>query len=113
MLLNYLMRLAGQGSRSKVGVLALVLALLIVGNPELRALLLLAQSVGAEALLLLLCLQLRTMWPILRIRVAQSAGLQAMALASLLPREGLRIAIVHLVLLLTSGTRGLARGERR
>ena len=52
--------------KSRLGALAVVLALLIVVQPELRALLFLVDAIGLEVIALLLLTQLRTFWPLLQ-----------------------------------------------
>ena len=51
--------------KSCLGTAALVVALVLVANPELRALLMLAEAVGLEALVFLVVAQLRFYAPVL------------------------------------------------
>lgn len=53
-------------SKSWLGAATVVVALVLVANPELRALLMLADAVGLEALVLLVVAQLRFFMPVLR-----------------------------------------------
>jgi hypothetical protein len=86
--------------KSVVGAFSVVALLFLVINPELRALLLLADLLGIEAVLLLLGTQLRANWPVIAgyaVAAAQAFGRTAnQALyfthwfaQGLLPREGL------------------------
>lgn len=52
--------------KSYLGAAALALALAIILNPEVRALLFLADTIGLEALLLLFATQFRNFLPVLR-----------------------------------------------
>jgi hypothetical protein len=49
---------------SKVAVVALALGLLLVANPEIRALLLLADAIGIEAIAFLILVQARSLAPV-------------------------------------------------
>ena len=61
--------------RSVLAALLVLGALVVVANPELRALLLLAETVGLEAIVFMVVVQLRSYWPMLR----ATAGLAARA----------------------------------
>ena len=65
--------------KSCLGTAALVVALVLVANPELRALLMLAEAVGLEALVLLVVAQLRFYAPVLgaALRPGMAATCQA------------------------------------
>jgi hypothetical protein len=65
--------------KSCLGAAALVVALVLVANPELRALLMLAEAVGLEALVLLVVAQLRFYAPVLvaALRPSMAATCQA------------------------------------
>ena len=95
---------------SRVTWLVGLAALLLVTNPELRALLLLGQAVGVEVLLLFVWVQLRAVWPLLTpeaVRVGRLGKqillclLRYMHLVArgLLPREGLWLAAGNVGLL--------------
>lgn len=58
-----------QSWKSYLGAGALAVALLVILNPEIRALLLLADAVGLEALFLMVIAQLRNYWPVMRVVV--------------------------------------------
>ncbi len=75
--------------KSYLGTVASVVAIAIVVNPELRALLLVANALGLEALLLLLATQFRTFWPMLRI-AAEPALLAFCNLSSLIAQAAIR-----------------------
>jgi hypothetical protein len=60
--------------KSYLGAGALAVALLVILNPEIRALLLLADAVGLEALFLMVIAQLRNYWPALRAAVQPIAA---------------------------------------
>ena len=55
--------------KSYLGAGALAVVLLVILNPEIRALLLLADAVGLEALFLMVIAQLRNYWPVMRVVV--------------------------------------------
>lgn len=90
--------------------LAVALALLVVANPEVRALLLLVDAIGIEVVALLLITQARIWLPMLSYGVAGAwqfarpliwrfAALIVTVLSGALPREGLRLIVAHSALL--------------
>lgn len=97
--------------------LALALALVFITNPELRALLLLAEFMDAEIFALSLWIYFRAFWPIALQQVddacqrmlpplRRALRFGRMALLGLFPREGSRMIIDHLFQTLgTSGKR--------
>jgi hypothetical protein len=84
------MRLKLDSWKSKLGTIAVVVALLIVVHPELRALLLFADVVGLEIIVLLVVTQLRALWPVLR-NVREPASALLCAIASAFARSVLRV----------------------
>jgi hypothetical protein len=74
----------------KLGTSAVVVALLIVVHPELRALLLFADIVGLEIIVLLVVTQLRALLPVLRI-VREPAAALLCHIASAFARSVLRL----------------------
>lgn len=53
--------------KSRLAAAAFLAAMVFVLNPELRALLLVADALGLDVVLLLLATQLRVLWPVLRV----------------------------------------------
>lgn len=53
--------------KSNLGTAALLVAIVVVVNPELRALLLVADALGLEVVLLLIATQFRVLWSMLRV----------------------------------------------
>jgi len=84
------MRLKLDSWKSKLGTGAVVVALFIVVHPELRALLLFADVVGLEIIVLLVVTQLRALWPVLRI-VGGPASALSCGVASTFARSVLRV----------------------
>ena len=76
-LVDSLFRFAKGSRRWKSCIAAFLVlgALVLVANPELRALLLLTETVGLEAIVFIVVVQLRSYWPMLR----ATAGLAARA----------------------------------
>jgi hypothetical protein len=60
--------------KPRAELLALAVALVLVLNPEIRALLLLANAIGMETIALLLLLQARTVWPVITTGTRRSLG---------------------------------------
>ena len=60
--------------KSYVGAGALAVALIFILNPEIRALRMLADAVGLEAILLMVIAQLRNYWPMLRVGFRLASG---------------------------------------
>lgn len=75
--------------KSHLGAVTIVVALVIVANPELRALLLLADVLGLEALALLVATQLRFYWPVFRV-VAEPVLVATCGMAFAFGRGALR-----------------------
>ena len=102
--------------KSYLGTVAFVAAIVVVVNPELRALLLVADVLGLEAILLLLATQFRTFWPMLRVatepitlafcRLSSLIAQAAMrAFPVLLPFRPLGLLLCPLLLVLSYGLR--------
>ena len=107
----------------KIVLAALFVMLIAVTNPELRALLMLAQALGAEMLMLMVWLQLRSFWPFVasyarRSRVALGVALcragyaLRVGLMGLLPREGLWLAGLAAIIAIEHGARAILPAPR-
>lgn len=92
--------------------LCIVLLLVIVTNPELRAFLLIADAIGIELVLLMFVAQVQNCWPVIQPAVLRARGLgtrtlrrahatSARAARCLIPNEGPWLA-ANAVLILAS-----------
>jgi len=102
--------------KSYLRTVAFVAAIVVIVNPELRALLLVADALGFEAILLLLATQFRTFWPMLRIatepilhalcKFSSFIAMAAMrAFPAILPFRPFALLLCPLLLVLSYGLR--------
>lgn len=87
--LTFLQNMPKRSWKSYLGAVALAVALVIVLNPEVRALLFLADAIGLEALLLLFAAQFRNFLPVLRV-VFEPVALALCKFSSLVASGALR-----------------------
>jgi len=123
-----------KSNSSRVTLAAIVVLLLVVTNPEVRALLLLTQALGAEVLLFMVWVQARSFWPlfetyahrgavIAKVVIAKARYVLRACMNGLFPREELWLAataailavkwVARAILMLAAGGQGISARQWR